>query len=193
MKDTVSASVSPLLKLWTTPASTEPSPRVEPKHPTRGEGSTTGSPLSHSSSGVSRMQRKSNEATEHRLKEVRKLCRVFPLQPRGERGPLAEPPKKHSRHPRKLGALPVPHRRLPRAQLRGDVDHHHRRSAVVDAVVCHRAGDQLPQRSFAVAGHRDARGVRRGGHLAHELANLGACGVVRGDCDDWGGCIRVNT
>ena len=36
---TVSASVSPLLKLWTTPASTEPSPRVEPKHPTRGEGS----------------------------------------------------------------------------------------------------------------------------------------------------------
>ena len=53
------------------------------------------------------------------------------------------------------------------------------------------AGIPLKATIIAVAGHRDARGVRRGGHLAHELANLGACGVVRGDCDDWGGCIRV--
>lgn len=186
-RNTVSASVSPLLKLWTTPASTEPSPRVEPKHPTRGEGSTISLRSRCVQNATKSAYGNGNEVTEDQGN-----CVVSsPCSRAASASPSPNRPKKHSRHPRKLGALPVPHRRLPRAQLRGDVDHHHRRSAVVDAVVCHRAGDQLPQRSFAVAGHRDARGVRRGGHLAHELANLGACGVVRGDCDDWGGCIRV--
>jgi hypothetical protein len=35
-----------------------------------------------------------------------------------------------------------------------------------------------------VARHGDARGVGRGGHLADELAHLGAVGIVRGDWKD---------
>jgi len=35
-----------------------------------------------------------------------------------------------------------------------------------------------------VARHGDARGVRGGGHLADELAHLGAVGIVRGDWED---------
>ena len=147
--------------------------------------------FNHGQAGVSRRHREEVATKPQNTTKPGNCVVSSPCSRAASASPSPNRPKKHSRHPRKLGALPVPHRRLPRAQLRGDVDHHHRRSAVVDAVVCHRAGDQLPQRSLAVAGHRDARGVRRGGHLADELANLGACGVVRGDCDDWGGCIRV--
>jgi hypothetical protein len=105
----------------TTPDPREPSPRVESKFPTRGEGSCV------DCWDQVLLMKSAGKATETHGTNITETepC-LPPAAVRRTRAHASNLKSPHSRHPRERRALPVVHRRLPRAQLRGHVEHHHR-------------------------------------------------------------------
>ena len=102
----------------TTPDPREPSPRVEAKFPTRGEGSCF--QVASKTLGVAERVKQQ----KHMLDQFTETEPCLPAAAVRRTQPHASNLNSlHSRYPRERRALPVVHRRLPRAQLRGHVEH----------------------------------------------------------------------
>ena len=99
----------------------EPSPRVESRFPTRGEGSCV-----DCWDQVLPMKSAGKETETHGTNITETEPCLPPAAVRRTQPHASNLKSHHSRYPRERRSLPVVHRRLPRAQLRGHVEHHHR-------------------------------------------------------------------